>query len=224
VSRRLTELDAIRREWLAAVVGFFIILAAAAAGAVYITLKYVLPEGGWIDAVFSALRLMPFALLLGIWGGLLPMAILRRRHYALGIYRCYHCNRSLRSAGVACVCMPNEMRRVRRKPHGAMRHYRRRVKPVLLTYAVMTVPTLLLAHVARRPHIAWADLAFVHALCCLFTGIVIHLVEYTLEFLNRGRRFRLRAPVFVRVLAIWPLLVIVAGLISHAMGIDPLKH
>ena len=105
-----------------------------------------------------------------------------------------------------------------------MRHYRRAVRPVLLTYLALLGPTLLIAYFAPRPRFTPADLAFLHGLLTLLTGILIELANATLEWLGRGRRFRLRSVIFLRVLAMWPLAMCIAGLASHAFGHDPLSH
>ena len=103
---------------------------------------------------------------------------------------------------------------------GRLRDYRRAVKPVLLTYLALNGPTLLIAYFGPAPCVTPADFAFLHGLLLLLTGIGIELTSAVLEWLGRGRRFRLRSAIFLRVLAIWPLVMCVAGLISHAFGHD----
>ena len=208
-----------RREWAAACLAFLATFAAVVAGALYLLLAHFLPERGWVDTIATGVRMLLYALLAGLGGAWAAMALVQRRHYRLGVYRCFRCDRALQGTAILCVCC-SPQHPVQPRPRPPMRHYRRMVKPVLLTYLALLGPTLLLVHVAPALRGSPAKLAFLHALLCLLAGTGVKLADAVLECLHRGKRFRLRAVVFLRVFALWPLLVCVVGGIAGALGYD----
>jgi hypothetical protein len=152
---------------------------------------------------------------------LAPMKLLGRWHYRRGVYRCFMCGRPLRGTGTWCECR-TDIVRVTRRPRRPMRHYRRRVKPVLLAYLAVAPLALALARYAPgrgdMPFVLYA-IGF-HALLCLLGGILVQLACAVLEMRDRGRRIRLGAVVFLRVFALWPAVSIIAAMVAKALGYE----
>jgi hypothetical protein len=97
--------------------------------------------------------------------------------------------------------------------------YLKQVAPVLLSYGLLVIPAILLPRLGQRPDRTTAELALGHALLCLGVGLAMHFVELVLQPFDIARRFRLRAPIFVGALMVWPLLVITIGLVFRCWAI-----
>ena len=89
-----------RREWVAGGLGFLIFFGAVFGATIYFLVIHLLPEEGWIDTLAAGVRMLVLAVLFGLGGTCLVMAAVQRRHYTLGVYRCWQCNRVLRGVGV----------------------------------------------------------------------------------------------------------------------------
>jgi hypothetical protein len=222
--RELTAAQAKRREWTAGLAAFVLAAVTTAAVALYAVRTYIFPEKGWLDAIVTAFQLLFYSALSSAGIALFVMRMLERHHYASGAYRCYRCNRPLRDRGSECVCFPKERRVIHRPPRHWMRHSRKRIVSVLLTYAALVPVTLCLARLSPRPPTGLSRLAFCHALLCVLAAAAIHLVQIVCESLHAAPRFRVRAPVFIRVLMVWPLLVLCVGMVCHLIGLDLLAR
>lgn len=213
------ESRAFRRELLAGLLGLVLGFGVIHGAVIYFLAAYMVPdEGGW-SAFHIFIRALPLTLLATGGSALAAMTVVQRWHYRRGVYRCFQCGRARRGTGSVCECFPPEfhVRPRRRRP---MRHYRRRVMPVLLAYlAIVPVAFAAASFAPGRGDLPFAiEVAVGHAMFCLLGGIGINLACAILELFRRGRRFRLRAAVFLRVFALWPLACFVAGMTLAALG------
>jgi len=183
----------------------------------YLIVLYVQPQRGWLDAMVFLLQLLPL-----IFAGAAAIAI--GAMYAIdlpnvlrGRFRCDRCGRLQGRRNGFCACELPQLP-VRRKRHWI--HYRRRIRPVLLTYCAVLGLVLILVNRQTGPHYypLFLHIMIGHAVLVGLLGVLIHLASSILELANRGRRFRLRAAVFVPVLAIWPFGFCVAMGILTGMG------
>ena len=215
------ELRAWWREIWGLLVGFLITFGAALALLIWFTREQARAEGWWALGTF--LRWLPAALLIGLAGGAGATTLLSRIHHRLGIYRCFRCGRPRTAIGAICVCRADDedvreyvafVERARLRKRAAFwRHHRRRIVPVLVTYA-MLVPVAVAGAIYAPGNPfgpAVAEVAFIHATLCLLLALGLKLIDAILEGLGRGRRWRLRNGIFVRVLAIWPAIAFVIG-------------
>lgn len=217
----LDESRAFRRELFAGLLGLVLGFVVVHGATAYLLVRYVVPEDGGWRAFGLGVRALPLTLLAAVGCALAPMAVLQRWHYRRGVYRCARCGRALRGNGLWCECLPDEFR-VPRRPRRRMRHYGRRIKPVLLAYLAVVPLALVLASYAPgrggMPFVLYA-LGF-HVLLCVLGGTLVKLACAVLEMCQRGRRFRVRAAVFLRMLAVWPALVIIGAMVAKALGYE----
>ena len=207
------ETRALRRRLLVGLGGFaaaFVVLLALVTYAVFV---YVRPEQGWLDAVMTLLGALPIVVLaagLLAWAAMYLVELPSRLR---GDYRCHRCGRPQRRLAALCPCVAAEFPTP--KPRHWV-HYRRRIKPVLLAYlAILGVVLIFLGtRTAPRSTPFVEDVIACHAVLCVLIGVMIRAADAILEFLKRGRRFRLRATVFLRVYALWPLLVAIGMLLA----------
>ena len=132
--------------------------------------------------------------------------------------------------GAICVCRADdegvreylaieERARLRERAR-FWRHHRRRIVPVLVTYTSL-VPVAVAGAIYAPGNLfgsAVAEVAFIHSTLCLLLALGLKLIDSILEAAGRGRRWRLRDAVFVRVLAIWPALAFVLGFFVIPLG------
>lgn len=215
------ESRAFRRELLAGLVGLVVGFGVIQGGTICLLARYIAPdEGGW-RAFALGVQALPLTLTATAGCFLAPAKLLQRWHYRRGVYRCFLCGRALRGTGSWCECRADEFRITprRRRP---MRHYRRRVKAVLFAYlAVVPLAIAFTSYAPGRGDMPFVVYALVtHALLCVLAGILVQLASAVLEMCNGGRRFRLRAQVFLRVFALWPLVFIIAAVVAKALGYE----
>jgi hypothetical protein len=222
------ELRAWWREMWGLLFGFLITFGAALALLIWFTREQAREEGWWALGTF--LRWLPHALLIGLAGGAGAITLLSWIHHRLGIYRCFRCGRPRRANGAFCVCMADdedvreylaieERARVRKRA-GFWRHHRRRIVPVLVTYTLL-VPVAVAGAIYAPGNpfgSAIAEVAFIHSTLCLLLALGLKLIDAILEAAGRGRRWRLRNAVFVRVLTIWPAIAFVIGFFVIPFG------
>ena len=228
VSTRDPELRAWWREIWGLLVGFLVTFGAALALLIWFARERALVEGWWALGTF--VRWLPHALLIGLAGGAGAITLISWIHHRIGIYRCFRCGRTRTASGAICVCRADdedvrkylaiaERARLRKRAR-FWRHHRRRILPVLVTYAVL-VP-LAVAGAVYAPGNAFgsaaAEVAFIHATACLMLATCLKLIDAILEAFRRGRRWRLRNEVFIRVLAIWPAIAFVIGFFVIPFG------
>lgn len=215
------ESRAFRRELIAGLLGFVLGFAAIQVGTIYLLAQYIAPESGAWSAVGIGLHALPFTFAAALGCALAPMRLLQRRHYRRGVYRCFMCGRALRDTATWCECR-TDIAPIAPRPRRPIRHYRRRIKPVLLAYLAVVPLALILADYAPgrggMPFALYA-LGF-HVLLCVLGGTLVKLACAVLEMCQRGRRFRLRAAVFLRMLAVWPALVIIGAMVAKALGYE----
>ena len=216
------ETRALRQTLLAGAVGFvggFVVVFALMA---YVIVRFGWPEERWW-VVPDLLQSFFFAL----FGGLLAAAafvwLVSRSHYRAGVHRCFRCNRVLQGVGIPCVCdaaATASYRRRQRVPNRALSHYRRRLPWALLVYLlVLPIAWYGASHPdgsVVRPFAT--KLIALHAILCLLLVVVLHLIDAVAAFLERGRRFRLRAAPLAQLLGAWPVLFFVLLLAGHALG------
>jgi hypothetical protein len=195
----------------AAFVGGFVLVAALS---VFCLVRYAIPQGHWAAIVHCVL----YTLMLPFFGGgaaaAAVMAGLDRWHHWRGVYKCVSCGRPLRRGLSPCVCWSDPAHpmaaiyaRMRKRHHPPrLRHYRRRLGPVLATYAALVPVSVAFVALSprRHPNGFLADLVVGHFLLCGLLGVMISVAISTLELLGRGRRFRLRTEAFLRIFALWP--------------------
>jgi hypothetical protein len=210
---------AFARRFLVALASFVLAFVALAAVAVYLIVTYLRTEAGWLNTIVFLLQLLPF-LFAGAGGvAWLTTYLVELPHYWRGDYHCHWCGRSYRNCKEICLCQPQA--RVAKRPPRHWVHYRRRIKPVLLTYLlILSVVVINMALQTGPRHYPFVlDLMIGHAVLTALLGVLLHLVSSILEFLGRGRRFRLRETVFVRLLAIWPFCFCVVMAVLTALGV-----
>jgi hypothetical protein len=207
------ELEAFRRVILTGTVAFCIGAGLALTGLICLAVRVIAPDSGWVDAVGTCVRCLPFVLVAGFLAAWASAGLLQMRYYRLGVYRCFYCGTARRRNRLTCNCLAGEARPEPR-PHRPMRHYRRQVPAVLLTYLAAGLIVWFISTRVPPERVTPAWLAFGHACLCVLVGVLVELVSLTLEFLRRGKRFRLRAVIFRRVLAVWPLLFIIAAIVN----------
>jgi hypothetical protein len=210
---------AFRRELYAGLLGLVLGFVAVHASVAYLLARYVVPEDGGWRAFWLGVRALPITLAASLGCALAPMFVMQRWHYRRGVYRCARCGRALRGTAAWCACLPAEFR-VPRRPRRPMRHYRRRVVPVSLAYlAVLPLAVAAAARAPGRGDMPYAVYALgFHVGLCVLAGVVVNLVCAVLEIVKRGRRFRLRAAVFLRVFSLWPLACVIAAMVLKAFG------
>jgi hypothetical protein len=211
------ESRAFARRFLVALASFVLAFVALAAVAVYLVVTYLRPEAGWLNAIVFLLQLLPFLFACAGGVALVTTYLVELPHYWRGDYHCHWCGRSYQNWKEICPCQPQP--RVMRRPQRQWTHYRRRIKPVLLVQlGVLGVVLVFLATHPNRRDPFLIDLLSLHAVLCALVCVMIHLVQSVLEMLRRGRRWRLRARVFVRVLALWPFVFAVAMIVAKQMA------
>jgi hypothetical protein len=185
--------------------------------AAYLLAVYVQPQRGWFEAVVFLLQLLP---LIFAGAGLIAIGAM----YAIdlpsvlrGRFRCDRCGRFQGRRNGFCVCELSQLP-ARRKRHWI--HYRRRIRPVLLTHCAVLGLVLIIVDRQSGPHYypLFLHVMIGHAVLVGLLGVLIHLASSILEVADRGRRFRLRAAVFVPVLAIWPFSFCMVMAILTGMG------
>ena len=197
---------------LAAFVGGFIVVVVLLVLAV---VHYGPPSPWW-----AAIHIVIFGVMAPFLGGgaaaVAVMNALDRWHHWRGVFKCIYCERPLRYGHKPCVCWSEpghpmadiyaKLQQQHRPPR--LRHLRKRLKPVLATYAALIPVALLFVKIAPQPrkHPFAVDVIEGHFVLCAFVAVVIAGLTSTLEVFHVGRRFRLRAEAFTRVLALWPLL------------------
>jgi hypothetical protein len=200
------ESRAFRRRVLVGFWSFIVSFCGLLGLVTYLILRFVLPDRGWLDSIAWFIQSLVWiscgAMLIG--AGMIELVEWPR--VLRGDYRCASCGRPARRLREICPCMPAEFRAKRKSRYWV--HYRRRILPVLLTYGLLLVATLLAFQMYPRQR-GWMDLIACHGALCLLLGICIEGARNVLEMLKRGRRFRLRAQMFLQVLLSWPLLVAV---------------
>jgi hypothetical protein len=217
MSRTNFEDRAYRRRVGVMLVSFLCALPMLLAVAAYLVAIYVLPTQGWLDAIMFLLQLLPFilagagAIAIGT-SYLVDLPDLLR-----GRFRCEHCGRAggRRIGFCRCQLPPSAAR-----PKRYRTHYRRRLKALLLLYcAVLGVALIFLGtSPAPRRYPFLADLLLAHAVLCALLAVLLHMAVSVLEFLKRAPRWRLRAGVLVRMLAVWPAAVAAVMILVTSMG------
>jgi hypothetical protein len=172
-----------------------------------------------LPIVDCIVRVLEFSLLGGFALGAIVVVQLNRWHYYRGIYRCNFCGRPLKR-GTACQCLPEEFHKTCRRS-SKWRHYLRRIPAILMTYAALVLPALVIAIAAfrhgRTPFLP--VLIISHALVCGFAILLGEIGMSVLETAHRGRRLRKRWAVFRPLFGIWPLAVILVVIVCKFMGI-----
>src|SRR4051794_14098607 len=97
-----TEARAERQEFLAGFVGFVVSFLGVFAAGLYVLIKHVIPEEGWLSVGFAILVITVYPVIGGMSGALGSMTIVSRLNYRRGAYRCYRCGRALRGIGIRC--------------------------------------------------------------------------------------------------------------------------
>ena len=217
MSRTDFESRAYRRRVAVMLTAFLLGLLGLFALTVYLLLVYFRPAQGWFDTVMFLLQLLPF-MLIGAGGFAMGMSYLVDLPDLLrGRFRCERCGRvaGRRTLGL-CQC---EFPARPRRPKRHWVHYRRRLAPVLLLNGgILGVVLIFLGtRSAPRPTPFIVDAVVMQAVSCVLVAAVLHLLIALLEVVKRGRRWRLRAGVFMRMLVVWPFAVIVVMLIREAM-------
>jgi hypothetical protein len=202
------ELRALRRRFLVGIWSFVIAFCGLLGLVTYLILRFVVPERGWLESVVWFLQSLVWTFCGAMLIGTGMIELVEWPYVLRGRYRCPHCGRPSPRLVEICPCMPAELR-VKGKSRYWM-HYRRQIPRALLTCGVVLAVTLVAfaLHPIRRDHFA-VDVIAAHAALCLLLGIVIEGIGSVLEMLRRGRRFRIRARMFLQVLLSWPLVVAV---------------
>jgi hypothetical protein len=144
-----------------------------------------------------------------------------RRQHRLAMYRCPMCNRVLPYGDEPCACDAEGRARYRRKqqlPNRMLRHYRRRVPWVLLTYLlVLPIAWHVVTRSGRPMTLPFAlDLAATHGVFCALVAVVTRVVELS-DFTRRGKRLARRLAPYVQLLSLWPLAVCAVMLVYTAL-------
>src|SRR5688500_5732179 len=216
---RQTDFDssAFRRRVVVGLTSLLLGLVGVLALAAYLIAVYVQPQRGWFEAIVFLLQLLPFifagagAISIGAMYAVDLPNVLRGR------FRCDRCGRFQGRRNGFCVCELAELP-ARRKRHWI--HYRRRIRPVLLTHCAVLGLVLIIVDLQTEPHYypLFLHIMIGHAVLVGLLGVLIHLASSILEFANRGPRFRLRAAVFVPVLALWSLCLCIVMAVLTGLG------
>jgi hypothetical protein len=218
MSRMDFESRALRRRLLVGLGAFVLAFPALLGVAIYLLLLLREPADGWFSVVMTVLNLLPI-IVAGAAGLAWAAIYLVELPFLLrGDYRCHSCGRPQRGLGAMCPCIAATIPR-RRARHWV--HYRRRIKPVLMTYAALVGIVLLFMAWQSRPrqYPFVLDVMIGHAALAALLGVLIHLAIALLEIVGRGHRFRLRAIVYGRVLVAWPFCFFVVMAILTGLGV-----
>lgn len=207
------ETRALRQMLTTGLVSFLLGLICCLALLGYLWHEHFWSRNGW----WSLLDLLRFLMWSAI-GGLATAAgatyVLTRWHYGAGVHRCPWCNRLLRRPYVVCVCRPKREReraqRLQQRPW--FRHHRRRIRPVLLTYASL-LPLAIVGAATGPGRVRYSlpiETLCWHAGLCIVLLCVMALIDFTLESFKCAPRYRTRAVVFRQTFAVWPVLSIIA--------------
>jgi len=207
-----------RRRFAVGAIAFLFAFVGLLAAAIVILVKFALPQQGWFETIMFFIQLLPFILAGALGIAWLATYLFELPHYLLGHYHCHLCGRTQRSWSEICPCLP-EAFRVHRKPRHWV-HYRRRIKPVLMAYlGILGVVLIFLGlNTSPRPDPFVVDAITFHALLCVLVGVLVHVAVDVCEIPKLGRRFKLRATVFLRVYAIWPLAFAIAMIVLKSVG------
>ena len=217
MSRTDFEDRAYRRRVGVLLVSFLCALPTLLAVAVYLVAVYFLPTQGWLDAIMFLLQLLPF-ILVGAGGIAIGMTyVIDLPDLLRGRFRCERCGRASGRMTGFCRC---DFPALPRRPKRHWTHYRRRLKPVLwLHCGILGLALIFLGtSPAPRRYPFIADLILAHAVLCALVAIILHVVVSVFEFLQRARCWRLRAGIFVRMLAVWPAAVAIVMILATSMG------
>ena len=204
------EIRALRRTILGGLLGFVVGFVAVAGGCLYLIL-HVTRSHGWTDIFGNILSFAQWPFIGGLVVAAAFVQILSKWHYSHGVYRCIHCNRSLRAAGVPCSCQSRSRHRPQRR-RSFLRHYRKRIATmIMIWFAVLPLATLLrLVAPGRADRSLLTDLLTRHGAICLMAAACIVLLNLLLEIFRLGKSFRLRSTIFVRALGGWGILMVIA--------------
>ena len=218
MSRTDFEDRAYRRRVGVLLVSFLCALPTLLAVAIYLVAIYFLPTQGWLDAIMFLLQLLPF-LLAGAGGIAIGMTyVIDLPDLLRGRFRCERCGRAAGRMTGFCRC---DFPAIPHRPRRYWTHYRRRLKTVLMTHiGLVGIVLLIMASQSGPRHYPFViDVMIGHAALAALLGVLIHLAIALLETVDRGRRFRLRATVYGRVLVVWPLCVFVVMAVLTGLGV-----
>lgn len=196
---------ALRLGCLTGLVSFLLGFVGLAAAGMYLVIQFRFPKEGWwaISSAIVWVLVMPaFA---AAMAAVAVMKAVEWWQYRRGIFRCHHCGAPLRGFGVPCDCLPAEYHVHRHQPP-RFRHYRKRLRAVLVTYLLLLpIAAALALATPHEVHSLAGEILMWHLLLCVIVAVAIEGMSMVFEYSGYRRRLRLRSTVFVRVFVVWPV-------------------
>lgn len=105
MSNPLPDERALRQMVYVAVFSFVIGFVGMLALFEWVILRFVAPEGHWLEILHSCITAILFSVIFGGLGfAALSLQVLNWYQYKRGYYRCRFCGQPLKGAGVVCSC------------------------------------------------------------------------------------------------------------------------